>query len=594
MDHPLCFQSRVRRGLLPVVLAVLFGAGSIAGCGTTGPQSTSAWTEGEVVSLPPAPREFRAAWIATVDNIDWPSEPGLPVEQQKAELRRMLDQAAALNLNAVIFQVRPHADALYDSPHEPWSYYLTGRQGQAPDPAYDPLRFAVREAHERGLELHAWFNPYRAGHPADTSALSPTHVSQTHPEWVRTYGDYLWLDPGVPAARDHTHRVIMDVVERYAIDGVHFDDYFYPYPSYADGAPFPDSASWARARRNGWTGSRADWRRHNVDRLVERLYRSIKATDPQVKFGISPFGIWRPDHPPGVVVVDAYSQLYADARKWLRKGWVDYMTPQLYYRTDQYGYPYPIMLRWWIEQNRQGRHVWPGLYTSRVRMAGDRHWSDRHLLGQIYTARSHPGASGQVHFSMQALMPLPDSVLIHAGTDSAAVAPATDTLTADSVIVSERPADSVTVDSSSVDFLSLLQQRPGPSHLRATARLLERLPTEPYDTPALVPASPWLDDEPPARPVLTLRERADHLRFTMEPAGPQTVRWWVVRYRRRAEWTIDIVPGPTRTYQLDLGASGPAPEIIAVSAVDRAGNESPAMVLRRWAAQPGWPASTWR
>ncbi len=545
-----------------------------------------------MVSLPPAPREFRAAWIATVANIDWPSEPGLPVEQQKAELRRMLDQAAALNLNAVIFQVRPHADALYDSPHEPWSYYLTGTQGRAPDPLYDPLQFAVEEAHERGLELHAWFNPYRAGHPADSSALAPTHVGQTHPEWVRAYGDYLWLDPGVPEARDHTHRVIMDVVERYAIDGVHFDDYFYPYPSYADGAPFPDSASWARARRNGWTGSRADWRRHNVDQLVERLYRSIKATDPQVKFGISPFGIWRPDHPPGVVGFDAYAELYADARKWLREGWVDYMTPQLYYRTDQYGYPYPVMLRWWIEQNRHDRHIWPGLYTSRVGMEGDRHWTDRHLIGQIYTARSHPGAGGQVHFSMQALMPLPDSVLVHADTDSAAVAPVTDTLTADSVIVAERPVDSVAVDSSSADSVSVPHHQPGPASLRATARLLDRLPTEPYDTPALVPASPWLDAEPPARPILTLRERADRLRFTMEPAGPQTVRRWVVRYRHDGEWTIDVVPGPTRTYQLDLGASTPAPSIIAVSAVDRAGNEGPAIVLRRWAAQPGRPAAT--
>jgi uncharacterized lipoprotein YddW (UPF0748 family) len=466
-----------------------------------------------------------------------------------------------VGVNAVFFQVRSEGDAFYESDLEPWSHWLTGEQGTAPDPFYDPLAFAVEAAHERGLELHAWFNPFRAGGSNSDHELDSSHVE-------------------------------VDAVDGVALDHVHFDDYFYPYPSYADGAPFPDSASWARARRNGWSGNRDDWRRHNVNQLIERLYRSIKAADPQVKFGVSPFGIWRPDHPPGVVGFDAYAELYANARKWLREGWVDYMTPQLYYRTDQDGYPYPVMLRWWIEQNRRGRHVWPGLYTSRVGTAGDRHWSDRHLLGQIYTARSHPGASGQVHFSMQALMPLPESVLAYASTDSAAVAPATDTLTADSVIVSERPADSATVDSSSVDSVSIPQQRPGPRHLRATAHLLERLPTEPHDTPALVPASPWLDAEPPARPILTLRERADRLRFTMEPAGPQTVRWWAVRYRRRAEWTIDIVPGPTRTYQLDLRASGPAPEVIAVSAVDRAGNESPAMVLRRWAAQPGRPAAT--
>ncbi len=570
------------RTLFVLVWSLLFVLA--AGCRTAGPVG---WQETEAVSLPPAPREFRAAWIATVANIDWPSEPGLPVEQQKAELERMLDQAAALNLNAVIFQVRPHADALYDSPHEPWSYYLTGKQGRAPDPSYDPLRFAVREAHERGLELHAWFNPFRAGHPADTSALAPTHVSRTHPEWVRSYGDYLWLDPGVPAAREHTRRVIMDVVQRYDIDGVHFDDYFYPYPSYADGASFPDSASWARARRNGWTGSRDDWRRHNVNRLVQRLYRLIKETDPQVKFGISPFGIWRPDHPPGTQGFDAYAQLYADARKWLREGWIDYITPQLYYPTDQHGYAYPVMLRWWVEQNERDRHVWPGLYTSRVRMAGNRHWSTRHLIGQIYTARSHPEVNGQVHFSMQALMPLPGSVLVHPGTDSAAVSPVVDTVAADSMIATGRTVDSIAVDSSTVDSVSIAQTQPGPRRLRATARLLERLPTEPYTEPALVPASPWLDDNPPDRPTVRFQERPDRLILKMSPSDDQTVRWWVVRYRRGGAWQAEIVPGLQRRYQLMRDPDAPWPTHVAVSAVDRAGNEGPAVVIRRWAAQAG-------
>ncbi|MFB6230294.1 MAG: glycoside hydrolase family 10 protein [Salinibacter sp.] len=583
--HRFCYRRLALRLLI-------FGIVLSTGCRTLGPQQSSGWAKAEATSLPSVSREFRAAWIATVANIDWPSEPGLPVEQQKAELRRMLDQAAALHLNAVIFQVRPHADALYDSPHEPWSFYLTGKQGRAPDPHYDPLRFAVREAHERGLELHAWFNPFRAGHPADTSALAPNHVSHTHPKWVRQYGEYLWLDPGVPEARAHTRRVIMDVVRRYEIDGVHFDDYFYPYPSYADGAPFPDSASWARAQRNGWTGSRADWRRHNVNRLVKRLYRSVKEADPQVKFGISPFGIWRPGHPPGTKGFDAYAQLYADARKWLREGWIDYITPQLYYRTDQYGYAYPTMLRWWIEQNRHDRHVWPGLYTSRVRMSGNRHWSDRHLIGQIYTARSHPEATGQVHFSMQALMPLPDSVLVHAGTDSAAVAPVLDTVRADSVIVAGRPVDSVAGDAASVDSIAVPQTRRGPRHLRATARLLERLPTEPYAEPALVPASPWLNDEPPKRPILTVWEQADHLILTMKPTGQQTVRWWVVRWRRGSEWVTDIVPGPQRTYQLARDPSTMGPSIVAVSAVDRAGAESAAMVLRRRGSRSSRPAPT--
>lgn len=567
-----------------VLLLLALGIILVAGCRTMGPEG---WTEANNVDLPPAPREFRAAWIATVANIDWPSEPGLPVDEQKAELRDMLDQAAALNLNAVIFQVRPHADALYESELEPWSYYLTGQQGQAPDPEYDPLAFAVEAAHKRGLQLHAWFNPYRAGHPADTSELAPTHVQNTHPEWVRSFGDYLWLDPGVPAARDHTHRVIMDVVRRYDVDGIHFDDYFYPYPSYADGAPFPDSASWARARREGWSGSRDDWRRHNVDRLIERLYNSIKKVDPQVKFGISPFGIWRPGHPPGTRGFDAYAQLYADARKWIREGWVDYITPQLYYRTDQYGYAYPTMLRWWIEQNDENRHVWPGLYTSRVTMPGERHWSDGHLIGQIYTARSHPGATGQVHFSMQALMPLPDSVLVHPDSDSATLAATRDTLRADSVLVDGTSADSVAAGSLSSDSVAVPHENPPPRHLRAGSRLLQRLPTEPYENPAIVPASPWLDDDAPNRPIVKLREHSEQFRITMQPSGDETVRWWVVRWQRGGQWETDIVPGPTRTYQLMRQSQSLGPTFIAVSAVDRSGNEGPAMVLRRWAARPG-------
>jgi uncharacterized lipoprotein YddW (UPF0748 family) len=562
-----------------VVLLVLVGVGLVAGCRQT--RLPGRLAERGIEAPPEVPREFRAAWIATVANIDWPSEPGLPVEEQKAELRRMLDEAAALNLNAVIFQVRPHADALYDSPHEPWSFYLTGEQGRAPEPAYDPLRFAVEAAHERGLELHAWFNPYRAGHPADSSALAPGHVARQHPSWVREYGAYLWLDPGVPAARDHTHRVIMDVVRRYDVDGVHFDDYFYPYPSYADGAPFPDSTSWARARANGWTGSRADWRRHNVNRLVERVYRSIKDVKPHVKFGISPFGIWRPDHPPGTRGFDAYAQLYADARTWIREGWVDYLTPQLYYRIDQFGYSYSEMLRWWIEQNHEDRHVWPGLYTSRVWMRGDRHWSDRQILGQIYTARSHPGATGQVHFSMKALMPLPDSVQRPGRPDTTVLAPVADTLRADSVVVNTRPTDSVAVDSIRTDSVSVVRRSDPPRAWRDTRRLRERLRTEAYATPALVPATPWLDDDAPDRPSVAVRQWGATPRVTITPTGDDAVRWWVVRTYQGGTWRTEILVGARRTYTVPSPADDGEPEVILVSAVDRVGNVGPAAVAVR-------------
>lgn len=556
------------------LLGLLLTTGLLAGCQQTRP--TAQLAERGIEAPPDVPREFRAAWIATVGNIDWPSEPGLPVGEQKKELRQMLDAAAALNLNAVIFQVRPHADALYDSPHEPWSFYLTGEQGEAPSPSYDPLAFAVEAAHERGLELHAWFNPYRAGHPADTSTLASSHVANQHPSWVREYGEYLWLDPGLPEVQDHTHRVIMDVVRRYDVDGVHFDDYFYPYPSYDDGAPFPDSASWAQARENGWTGSRDDWRRHNVNELVERLYRSIKETKPHVQFGISPFGIWRPDHPPGTQGFDAYAELYADARKWVRNGWVDYVTPQLYYRLDQFGYSYPEMLRWWIEQNEQDRHVWPGLYTSRVGMEGERHWSDRQILGQIYTARSHPGANGQVHFSMKALLPLPDSVQVPGQPDTTIIAPVVDTLTTDSVRVAGRMADSVTVDSTTTDSVTIVRTGSPPRALQATHRLRTRLQTEAYATPALVPASPWLDDEAPERPTIATRRADDEVQLTLSANGDSPIQSWVLRWYNNEQWHVEVVPGHRRTYP--FSTSAPLPDVILVSAVDRFGNAGPPAV----------------
>ena len=572
MHHP---TPSVRSELASAAVLLLLTTGLLAGCGGTAP--TTQPDAPDDFSPPPVPREFRAAWIATVANIDWPSEPGLSPQKQKAELRRMLDEAAALNLNAVIFQVRPHADALYNSSHEPWSFYLTGQQGKAPQPYYDPLQFAVQEAHKRGLKLHAWFNPYRAGHPADTSDLAAGHVYNQHPSWVREYGDYLWLDPGVPAARNHTHRVIMDVVRRYDIDGVHFDDYFYPYPSYADGAPFPDSASWARAQRNGWTGSRGDWRRHNVNRLVERVYHSIKEAKPHVKFGISPFGIWRPDHPPGTQGFDAYDVLYADARKWLRKGWVDYMTPQLYYRLDQYGYSYPEMLRWWIEQNEKNRHLWPGLYTSRVRQRGERNWSDRQILGQIYTARSHPGATGQVHFSMKALLPLPDSVQVPNTPDTTTLAPVPDTLRIDSVRVAGRTVDSVSVDTEAADSVSVPRLHPPPEAYRTTHRLRERLRTEAYRSPALVPASPWLDDAPPARPQVSITKNSPNPSLRLNAQGTEPVWQWVIQWRRADAWKTAIVPGSRDTFVLPPSDASSPPRTIVVRAVDRTGSISSAV-----------------
>jgi uncharacterized lipoprotein YddW (UPF0748 family) len=226
---------------------------------------------------PTLAREFRAAWVATVDNIDWPSKKGLSTEQQQAELIALLDKSEAIGLNAIIFQVRPAADALYESKIEPWSEYLTGTQGQAPQPFWDPLAFAVKEAHKRGLELHAWFNPYRARHPSAKGPLATSHIARQHPELVKKYGTQLWMDPGEPAVRAQTLKVVLDVVKRYDIDGVHLDDYFYPYKEkQANGTTdFPDDPSWKRYQKAGGTLDRDDWRRQNVNQLIEELHAAI-------------------------------------------------------------------------------------------------------------------------------------------------------------------------------------------------------------------------------------------------------------------------------------------------------------------------------
>jgi len=339
--------------------------------------------------LPPkVEREFRAVWITSVFNGDWPSKRNLSTAQQKAELIALLDQAVRLKLNAVIFQVRPSCDAMYDSKIEPWSDSLNGEMGKAPDPYYDPLIFAVDEAHKRGLELHAWFNPYRA-HVKNSGYFAPNHVSKTHPEIVRRYGTLLWLDPGEKATRDYSASVVMDVVKRYDIDGVHFDDYFYPYKQ-RDAArniiDFPDDGPWQRYQASHGTLSRDDWRRENVNLFIQQIYRAIKAEKPWVKFGISPFGIWQSGTPHGIKGLNAYLSLYADSRKWFASGWVDYFTPQLYWTIDS-SQSFPALLKWWAEQNAAGRHLWPGMSVSK---------SSSEVINEILATRKQPGASGNV------------------------------------------------------------------------------------------------------------------------------------------------------------------------------------------------------
>jgi uncharacterized lipoprotein YddW (UPF0748 family) len=483
-------------------------------CGQVAPPGTK--TVAPDTAPPAVPREFRAVWVATVGNMDWPSKAGLSTEEQKAELIAILDTVAALNMNAVVLQVRPAADALYRSSIEPWSDVLTGQMGRAPEPFYDPLAFAVAEAHKRGLELHAWINPYRAKVPS-TKTMSAKHISRTNPDLVRKYGPYLWMDPGDPAVRRRTVRVVLDIVRRYDVDGIHMDDYFYPYPESERGREidFPDASTYRRYRRGGGTLSRDDWRRRNVDLLVEQLDDSIHAVKSWVKFGVSPFGIWKPGYPSSVRGFDQYDKLFADARKWLREGWVDYFTPQLYWAIDRPEQSYPVLLAWWSEQNLKDRHLWPGNYTGKVAFKGPSAWRTDEVIQQVRLTRALKGkpATGNVHFSMTVFMQNPDS-------------------------------------------------------------LDQRLVREVYSERALIPASPWLDHRAPAAPAVTLRSDAisGSAIAELSPASTHDLWLWVVQSRSANGWTTQILPGAERKVTFAT-----RPLEVRVRAVDRTGNESAAV-----------------
>lgn len=458
--------------------------------------------------LPEPQRELRAAWVATVANIDWPSKPGLSTAEQQDEARAILARLEALGFNTVIFQVRPHADALYASPLEPWSSYLTGTQGRAPEPFYDPLQFWIDEAHARGLALHAWFNPYRANHPSNRGGIADSSIVKQQPELVVQLGDkgYVWMDPARRDVQDHTTAVILDVVERYDVDGVHLDDYFYPYPSYNDDRDFPDDASFERYVASGGKLSRSDWRRQNVDTLIERLAREVHRVRPEVLFGISPFGIWRPGHPAGIRGMDQHEVLYADARRWLREGWVDYLSPQLYWPIAQVPQSFPVLLGWWRSENVRGRHLWPG--ASIARIAGEAGATE--IVGQVLVTRGMlPEGPGLCHFSMKSLMPA------------------------------------------------------------AALPVAERLAQGPYREPALVPATPWLDDRAPRAPKLSVTEKEGALTVSFEPYTSEPLARWVLYSQRAGVWTYTLLPEGRREHRFEA----PAPEAIAISAVDRAGNE---------------------
>lgn len=436
--------------------------------------------------IPPKPvREIRAAWVATVANIDWPSTNAVTAAQQKTELVAILDRAVRLKLNTIILQVRPACDAFYASSLEPWSEYLAGTMGKAPQPYYDPLAFAIAESHSRGLELHAWFNPFRARHLIARSPISSNHVSRTHPELVRQYGRYLWLDPGEKTAQDYSLAVIMDVVRRYDIDGVHFDDYFYPYAEH-DGSgkdsDFPDEPSWQRYGAGGPL-NRADWRRENINRFIHRVYEAIKQTKPWVKFGISPFGIWRPGNPAQIQGFDAYASLYADSRKWLQNGWLDYLAPQLYWEISRPTTSFPVLLKWWAEQNTHGRLLIAGMDATKTVRATEA-WKPVEIINQLGLTREQNGVNGQVYWNMSALMR--NSVL-----DSA-------------------------------------------------------LQRQAYRQPALVPALAWLDASNPEIPKLAVKLVSGRIEVSWEELSNPKTRLYVLQTKRGREWLTEVFPDQKR------------------------------------------------
>ncbi len=334
-------------------------------------------------------REFRGAWIATVANLDWPTQSAAPSVQQ-AQLISIFDNLKAIGINAVIFQVRPECDALYQSSIEPWSYWLTGAQGVAPNPLWDPLEFAVKEAHKRGMELHAWFNPFRAVKTVKNGApsyqLAPNHVAVKHPEWLLKFSNEWLLDPGLPEVRAYVDSVIMDVVRRYDVDGVSWDDYFYSY----NGMTTQDSMSW-RLYRGNFTNI-ADWRRNNINILVKAVHDSILAVKPWVKWGITPFGIWKSGTPAGISGLSAYDELYCDAVTWLAHGWVDYIGPELYWPFGG-GQDYGKLAPWWSSV-KNGRHLYVGQAPYRIT---DSNWGPSELPNQIRLNRTGI-AEGEIFF----------------------------------------------------------------------------------------------------------------------------------------------------------------------------------------------------
>jgi len=466
-------------------------------------------------------REFRGVWVATVANIDWPSKPGLDARLQQEEIIEILEQHKKNGVNAIILQVRPTADAIYPSKLEPWSRFISGEQGKAPVPYYDPLEFWIREAHSRGMELHAWFNPYRISLSLEDK-LSDSHIIHQHPEWCFSYGTRYYFSPANPEVREFVKNIVIDVVHRYDVDAVHFDDYFYPYQ--VEGTPIPDSLEFVLYGDHFYPERVENWRRQNVDTIIQELSKAIKDVKPWVKFGISPFGVWRNrDMDPSGSETNAgtsnYDGLYADVISWQRKGWIDYLMPQLYWRDDHPRADFSTLAYWWNDFG-YGRSVYVGLAPSRIsRKSEHKLWRNKnHLLQQIEMIRSMEGYHGFGFFSSR-------------------------------------------------------------HFFRKELKILNRKLQKQYSQhPSLVPVMPWIDAVAPEAP-FNVRVEDNSLVWDIEEDVDEMnkARFYVVyrydlgesRYLKRVE-NICAVTG-NREYTWEGGAT---PGIYRISSLDRLHNES--------------------
>jgi len=442
--------------------------------------------------------EFRGVWIASVANIDWPKGGMTDPADQRADFIRILDQHQRNRMNAMIVQIRPAADAFYPSPYEPWSEWLTGEQGKAPVPFWDPLAFMIEETHKRGMEFHAWLNPYRAVHTIGKSSIAAEHITKRKPEWFLLYGDKKYFDPGNKDAQQFVVNVVRDIVKRYPVDAIHLDDYFYPYR--IAGKEFPDAASYARS---GSTLNKEDWRRSNVDSIIVAISKAIKEENKQVRFGISPFSVWRnqdkdPRGSDSRAGQTNYDDLYADILLWLEKDWIDYVTPQLYLEIGHDKIAYEKLLEWW-SKNAFGKHIYIGHGIYRFDERTSVKWKNpAELPNQLKLLRQYPNVQGSIYFSSKSFDKNPNG-----WNDS--------------------------------------------------------LQNNYYKYPALVPSMDWISKEKPAAPVLSrVAKKGEEISFSVKPpsAGNVPVKCFVIYRFPAGRFITTLINQPATIFSIVVKPNG--------------------------------------